>query len=55
MTPFLEPAVYVNNLGEGDPRVREAFGANYDRLVALKATHDPANLLRARRSVPPVV
>jgi FAD/FMN-containing dehydrogenase len=55
MTPFLEPAVYVNNLGEGDPRVREAFGANYDRLVALKATYDPTDLFRARRHVRPVV
>ena len=37
--------VYVNNLGD-DPhdRVRAAYGGNYERLAALKALYDPANV-----------
>jgi FAD/FMN-containing dehydrogenase len=51
MTPFLEDAVYVNNLGEGEHRVREAYGTNYDRLVALKAAYDPTNLFRLNQNL----
>ncbi len=37
LRPFLTTGVYVNNLGdEGDDRVRQAYGPNYDRLAALK-------------------
>jgi FAD/FMN-containing dehydrogenase len=47
MQPFLEPSVYMNNLGdEGPTRVRAAYGANYDRLVKVKAAYDPDNLFR---------
>ena len=47
MQPFAERAVYVNGLGaEGEDRVREAYGANYERLAALKARYDPTNLFR---------
>jgi FAD/FMN-containing dehydrogenase len=54
LTPFLERGVYVNNLGEeGDARVRDAYGANYDRLAALKARYDPTNLFRRNHNVPP--
>ena len=54
LTPFLERGVYVNNLGdEGDARVRDAYGANYDRLAALKARYDPGNLFRRNHNVPP--
>jgi hypothetical protein len=42
MEPFFEGGVYVNNLGdEGEDRVREAYGANYERLQALKGKYDP--------------
>jgi FAD/FMN-containing dehydrogenase len=51
MTPFLEGAVYVNNLGDGEHRVREAYGANYERLVALKSTYDPTNLFRLNQNI----
>ena len=41
--PFAERAVYVNALedalDEGQHRVREAYGPNYDRLVALEEAH----------------
>jgi FAD/FMN-containing dehydrogenase len=54
MEPFLERAVYANNLGdEGDDRVRAAYGANYDRLAALKAEYDPTNLFRFNQNVKP--
>lgn len=37
MRPFAGGSVNVNYLDdEGDERVREAYGPNYDRLVALK-------------------
>jgi len=54
MRPHLDDAVYVNNLGEeGDERVRAAFGANYQRLAALKRKYDPTNFFRANQNVPP--
>jgi FAD/FMN-containing dehydrogenase len=47
MQPFLEPSVYMNNLGdEGPTRVRAAYGTNDDRLAQVKATYDPDNLFR---------
>jgi FAD/FMN-containing dehydrogenase len=54
MEPFLAGAVYANNLGdEGQDRVRAAYGANYDRLAALKAEYDPTNLFRVNQNVTP--
>jgi FAD/FMN-containing dehydrogenase len=53
--PFLENGVYVNYLGdEGEVRVRAAYGANYERLVGVKARYDPANLFRLNQNVTPV-
>lgn len=46
--------LYVNNLGaEASQRVREVYAANYDRLVALKVTFDPANLFRFNANIVP--
>ena len=54
MQPFTERAVYVNDLGaEGEDRVREAYGANYARLAAIKATYDPTNLFRFNQNIRP--
>jgi FAD/FMN-containing dehydrogenase len=54
MRPFTERAVYVNGLGvEGEDRVREAYGANYERLAAVKAHYDPTNLFRANQNIKP--
>ena len=46
--------VYVNFLGVDDAhRVRDAYpGACWDRLIALKARHDPRNLFRRNHNVP---
>jgi FAD/FMN-containing dehydrogenase len=54
LAPFLGTGVYVNNLGdEGDDRVRQAYGPNYDRLAALKTAYDPTNLFRHNQNIRP--
>ncbi len=48
--------VYVNYLGhEGEDRIRAAYGANYERLVALKNQYDPLNLFRCNQNIKPTV
>jgi len=48
----LERGVYVNDLGDDEPdRVRAAYGANYERLVAIKAKYDPGNFFRGNQNV----
>ena len=52
MQPFLERDVYVNDLGEeGEDRVRDAYGQNYERLVGLKKKYDPTNLFRLNQNI----
>ena len=52
MAPYLERGVYVNDLGDDEPdRVRAAYGANYERLVAIKAKYDPRNFFRGNQNV----
>ena len=57
LRPFVERAVYVNVLedaaGEGECRIREAYGTNYEKLVALKRKVDPANLFRLNTNIKP--
>ncbi len=57
MQPFVERAVYVNNIEdaeeEGERRVREAYGPNYERLVALKNKYDPTNFFRLNANIQP--
>ena len=38
---------------EGQDRVRASYGANYDRLAAIKATYDPHNLFRVNQNIVP--
>ncbi len=56
LKPFGE-GLYVNLLEdaneEGQDRVREAYGLNYDRLVALKKKYDPSNLFRLNANIIP--
>jgi hypothetical protein len=50
--PWLEAAVYVNNLGDDDAeRIRFAYGVNFDRLLAVKAKYDPDNFFRGNQNV----
>jgi FAD/FMN-containing dehydrogenase len=48
--------VYLNFPGLGEEKealVRAGYGENYDRLAALKAKHDPANLFRMNMNITP--
>jgi FAD/FMN-containing dehydrogenase len=46
--------VYVNYLGdEGESRVMAAYGANYERLAALKKKYDPTNFFRLNQNIKP--
>jgi FAD/FMN-containing dehydrogenase len=53
----VDQAVYVNALDdgaeEGELRVRQAYGTNYDQLKALKRKHDPTNLFRQNSNIKP--
>jgi hypothetical protein len=54
MTPHLQDAVYVNNLGaEGPNRVRSAYGPNYPRLAEVKMRYDPTNVFRLNQNITP--
>ncbi len=56
VNPFTRYGVYVNYLGvEGEERVKEAYGANYDRLITLKNKYDPTNLFRMNQNIKPQV
>ncbi len=50
-----DSGAYVNFLSdEGEARVREAYpGPTWDRLAAIKAHYDPANLFRLNQNIPP--
>lgn len=56
MRRFSGGGTYLNFPGfleEGDGMMRDAYGDNYRRLVALKDEYDPANLFRLNPNVKP--
>ena len=55
LRPFSTGRTYINfqTADEGDDRVRDTYGANFDRLVEVKTTYDPDNLFRSNRNVRP--
>ena len=56
MKPFLKTGSYGNYVSdEGEAVAREAYGANYDRLVILKNKYDPTNLFRMNHNIKPTV
>ena len=59
LRPYATGGVYVNNIGreaDGDGvLLRAAYGANYQRLAAIKHTYDPANLFRHNQNIKPAV
>jgi FAD/FMN-containing dehydrogenase len=53
---FSGGGVYLNFPGfleEGQDLMRDAYGENYERLVALKNQYDPANLFRLNQNIKP--
>jgi FAD/FMN-containing dehydrogenase len=54
MEAFGASDAYVNYLGdEGASAVRASYGANYERLAALKQKHDPSNFFRFNQNIVP--
>ena len=56
MRRFSGGGVYLNFPGfleEGQGLMRDAYGENYERLVALKNQYDPANLFRLNQNIKP--
>lgn len=52
--PLSEEGGYINFMaGDDQDRIRANYGANYDRLVAIKRTYDPDNLFRVNQNVRP--
>ena len=51
--PFSTGATYVNFQTEDEDgaRVRDSYGANFSRLLALKRQYDPDNLFRVNRNI----
>lgn len=54
MKPHLVAGSYGNYVSdEGEAIAREAYGCNYDRLVALKNKYDPTNFFRLNHNIAP--
>jgi hypothetical protein len=54
LRPFLIPSAYSNYVtDEGEAITREAYGPNYERLVALKKKYDPSNFFRMNHNIKP--
>ena len=53
--PYSAGGAYVNMMmdDEGEARIRASYGDNYDRLAAVKAQYDPANLFRVNQNIAP--
>jgi FAD/FMN-containing dehydrogenase len=52
--PFASGGVYVNFLTDDETeRTREAYGANYERLVRVKLQYDPENIFRSNQNILP--
>jgi FAD/FMN-containing dehydrogenase len=59
MQPFSSGGAYITQMGveaeEGADRIKAAYGANYERLVAVKKKYDPTNVFRHNQNIKPAV
>jgi FAD/FMN-containing dehydrogenase len=54
MRPYSVAGAYGNYVtDEGEAIAREAYGCNYDRLVAIKNKYDPSNFFRMNHNIKP--
>jgi FAD/FMN-containing dehydrogenase len=54
VAPYSEPGGYINFMDDDDKgRVRDNYGANYNRLVEIKRRYDPENLFRVNQNIAP--
>lgn len=54
VAPYSEPGGYINFMDDDDGgRVRDNYGGNFDRLVALKRHYDPDNFFRINQNIAP--
>jgi hypothetical protein len=53
--PLTAGAAMINHLNTEDrpERIRASYNGNYDRLAAIKARYDPANLFRLNANIQP--
>lgn len=52
--PYLAARQYLSNLPADDGRIaRHLWGANYERLVAVKRRYDPDNTFRLNHNIDP--
>lgn len=50
---FATGGVYVNFISDGEQRVPNAFGENYQRLAKVKKAYDPDNFFRTNQNIKP--
>jgi hypothetical protein len=55
MRQFSTGGTYINFLTEeeGDDRIHDAYGRNYERLVEIKKRYDPDNFFRVNKNIVP--
>lgn len=51
--PHAIGTTYVNFLSDEDENLAATYGANYERLAAVKAKYDPGNLFRVNQNIRP--
>ena len=55
LEPHLQGSAYINHIAADDQpeKIRASFGANHQRLRAIKATYDKAKQFRVNSNIPP--